>query len=232
MHCPSTVIFCWSNLRFCDKLKGFRIPASVADKKSVPCAANILPEKERIIQSSIEKNKFLCGFFVIFSAIPKSAPGSVTIMQDITVFLFMGGAMLILILLLLLAKAFLAHQYPYQTKPILTKREYQFYMMLRRETDRRGLLICPKVGLKDLLAVSTKKNYMKYFRLIAQKHMDFVVCDQNLRVLFAIELDDSSHDTKDARKRDHFKDQAFRAAKIPLKRIRNFDETAVRNLFR
>lgn len=132
----------------------------------------------------------------------------------------------------MLAKALLAHRYPYQAKPILTRREYQFYLMLRREADMRGLLICPKVGLKDLIAVTTKNNYMKYFRPIASKHIDFVVCDPALRVLFAIELDDSSHETKEARKRDHFKDQALRAAKIPLKRIRNFDEYTVWELFR
>lgn len=126
----------------------------------------------------------------------------------------------------------MGHRYPYEARPLLTKREYGFYCLLRREADARGLLICPKVGLKDLIGVTAKNNYMKYFRPIAQKHIDFVICDQNLRVLFAIELDDSSHDTKDARKRDHFKDQALRAARIPLKRVRDFDEGVVRGLFR
>lgn len=153
-------------------------------------------------------------------------------MQDNFTIIFIAAALLILILLLLLAKVFFAHQYPYQAKPILTRREHQFYLMLRRETDRRNLLICPKVGLKDLVSITTKNNYMKYFRLISQKHIDFVICDQSLHVLFAIELDDSSHDTKDARRRDRFKDQTMRAAKIPLKRIRNFDEASVRELFR
>ena len=50
---------------------------------------------------------------------------------------------------------------------------------------------------------------MKYFHKIAQKHVDFVICDQDLYVLFAIELDDSTHETRDARKRDHLKDKAF-----------------------
>lgn len=73
---------------------------------------------------------------------------------------------------------------------------------------------------------------MKYFHKIAQKHVDFVVCDQELRVLFAVELDDGSHDNGNARKRDQFKNRAFRAAKIPLKRIRDYDEASVRELFR
>lgn len=153
-------------------------------------------------------------------------------MPDNKIFYFIAAALFLLIVLLLLAKAYFAHQYPYQARPILTNREYRFYQLLRRETDRRGLLICPKVGLKDLIGVSTRNNYMKYFRLISQKHIDFVICDQSLRVLFAIELDDSSHDTKEAHKRDRFKDQAMRAARIPLKRVRDINEQSVRDLFR
>ena len=82
------------------------------------------------------------------------------------------------------------------------------------------------------MAVTDKNNFLQYFRKISQKHVDFVICDKNLRVLFAVELDDSSHNTADARKRDLFKDQAFRAAKIPLKRIRYFNEASVKELFR
>lgn len=122
--------------------------------------------------------------------------------------------------------------YPYAPKHILTKREYKFYLLLRRETDRRRCLICPKVGVKDLLAVTDRRDYMKYFHKIAQKHIDFVICDQDLRVLFALELDDSSHETKEAQERDRFKDRAFRAAGVPLKRIRDFDEQSIRELFR
>ena len=73
---------------------------------------------------------------------------------------------------------------------------------------------------------------MKYFHKIAQKHVDFVICDQNLYVLFAIELDDSSHETKDAKKRDRLKDKAFAAAGIPLKRITEIDKKEIRRLFR
>lgn len=139
---------------------------------------------------------------------------------------------LTLFLLIIIKKILDAKRYPYQARPLLTKREYHFYCLLRQETDRRSLLICPKVGLKDLMSVSCKNSYMKYFRLIAQKHVDFVICDRNLNILFALELDDSSHDTKDARRRDRFKDRAFRAAQIPLKRVRDYDERTVQALFR
>lgn len=140
------------------------------------------------------------------------------------------GVLLIILFLIILYRK--KNYYPYAAKPILTKREYGFYLMLREIADERHCLICPKVGVKDLLAVIDKKQYMKYFHKIAQKHVDFVVCDQNLYVLFAIELDDSSHETKDAKKRDHLKDKAFAAAGIPLKRITEIDKKEIRRLFR
>ena len=141
------------------------------------------------------------------------------------------AATLLSILFLLYKNLFSARRYPYQAKPLLTKREHHFYRLLRREANRYGLIICPKVGLKDLMAVTCTRHYMRYFRLIAQKHVDFVICDNDLQVLFAIELDDSSHDTKAARKRDRLKNKAFRAAGIPLKRVREYDASTVRLLF-
>ena len=122
--------------------------------------------------------------------------------------------------------------YPYRARPLLTKREYKFYVLLREEAYNRGLMICPKIGLKDLMEVTDRKHYMKYFAKISQKHVDFVICDEDCQVYFAVELDDSSHDTEKAKEKDLFKDRAFKAAGIPLKRIRDFDEAAVRRLFR
>ena len=130
--------------------------------------------------------------------------------------------------------------YPVPQKKLLSlcsptsadKREYRFYLLLKEVADEYHYIICPKVGVKDLLAVTDKKQYMKYFHKIAQKHVDFVICDKDLYVLFAIELDDSTHETKDAKKRDHLKDKAFAAAGIPLKRITDIDKKQIRKLFR
>lgn len=146
--------------------------------------------------------------------------------------IWLAAGVFCIVFLVLLVRHFLRKRYSYRARPILTKREYKFYLLLRREASRRKMIVCPKVGLKDLLEVDSRKQYMKYFRQIAQKHVDFVLCDEDLHVLFVLELDDSSHDTKTAKKRDTFKNRAFRAAGIPLKRIRNFDEESVRRLFR
>ena len=143
---------------------------------------------------------------------------------------YISGIGLLLVLVLILYRK--KNYYPYAARHLLTKREYRFYLLLREVADEYHCIICPKVGVKDLLAVTDTKQYMKYFHKIAQKHVDFVICDKDLYVLFAIELDDSSHDTESARRRDKFKNNAFKAAGIPLKRIRDFDERAVWELFR
>ena len=136
---------------------------------------------------------------------------------------------LILFLIIILYRK--KNYYPYAARHLLTKREYRFYLLLREVADEYHCIICPKVGVKDLLSVTDQKQYMKYFNKIAQKHVDFVICDQDLYVLFAIELDDSTHETRDARKRDHLKDKAFAAAGIPLKRITEIDKKQIRKLF-
>lgn len=140
------------------------------------------------------------------------------------------------IILLLLAAAFFIYRkknyYPYAARHLLTKREYRFYLLLREVADEYHYIVCPKVDVKDLLSVTDQKQYMKYFHKIAQKHVDFVICDKDLYVLFVIELDDSTHETKDAKKRDHLKDKAFAAAGIPLKRIREIDKKQIYKLFR
>lgn len=140
--------------------------------------------------------------------------------------------LMIIIAVIFLIQYFKARAYPYRARPLLTKREYKFYVLLREEAYKRGLLICPKIGLKDLMEVTDKRHYMKYFAKISQKHVDFVICDEDFQVYFALELDDSSHDTEKAKEKDLFKDRAFKAAGIPLKRIRDFDEASVKKLFR
>lgn len=139
--------------------------------------------------------------------------------------------LLIVTVIIFLIWYFERKSYPYKARPLLTKREYNFYVLLREEAYKRGLLICPKIGLKDLMEVTNRKHYMKYFAKISQKHVDFVICDEDFQVYFALELDDSSHDTEKAKEKDLFKDRAFKAAGIPLKRIRNYDKSAVKRLF-
>lgn len=55
---------------------------------------------------------------------------------------------------------------------------------------------------------------------ITSKHFDFAVCDpKTLQIVGVIELDDSSHDRADRRRRDEFVDAALASAGVPLARI-------------
>lgn len=120
---------------------------------------------------------------------------------------------------------------PYHAKHILTKPEYSFYKVLRKVCDQHNCLICPKVGLKDIASVSSKENYSHWFYKISSKHVDFIITDNNLKVLFAIELDDKSHNREDVKEKDKFKDLFFKSIEIPLYRITlNYTEDSIENM--
>ena len=98
-----------------------------------------------------------------------------------------------------------------------------------------GALLLLGYFLKRLL----ERNYFPYERqpiLTKREHACYLLlkkeADRNLNVLFALELDDASHDTQEAKRRDKFKDKAFKAADLPLKRLRSFNERSVAELFR
>lgn len=110
--------------------------------------------------------------------------------------------------------------FPYHLKYLLTASEYKFYLVLRSIADPRSYIICPKVGLKDLFEVNSGTQAReKYFAKISQKHLDFLICDSDLRPLFAVELDDKSHKMATAQARDQFKDTLFQHAGLPLYRV-------------
>ena len=96
----------------------------------------------------------------------------------------------------------------YQRKYLLTKNEYGQYKKLKEYADQAELMICPKVRLLDVIEPRKgEKNYKTLFYKVQAKHIDFLICDKDLHVLGAVELDDSSHDQKDRQERDTFVDQ-------------------------
>lgn len=111
---------------------------------------------------------------------------------------------------------------PYRVgESILTKAEMNFYHSLRLNVGDKAI-ICPKVGLKDLFYVSKSvgKDYMKYFGKIAQKHVDFVLCDPtSMKPLCGIELDDESHTSKKTYARDLFVEKVYKDAEFHLIRM-------------
>lgn len=111
---------------------------------------------------------------------------------------------------------------PYQRNNLLTKTEYKFYLVLKKKCDESHLLICPKVRLEDFISVPVEdfKEKQKYRGHIKSRHVDFLLTDSDLHILAGIELDDPTHDTKQAMIIDEFKDNLFATIGIPLFRVK------------
>lgn len=95
----------------------------------------------------------------------------------------------------------------YQAKYLLTKNEWTEYKKLRQYAEEKGLIVCPKVRLLDI--VEPRKGHKQYLTLINKvqsKHADFVICDKDLRIKAILELDDNSHNKSDRQSRDEFVD--------------------------
>ena len=70
------------------------------------------------------------------------------------------------------------------------------------------------------VATAKSPGWQSAFNRIQSKHFDFVICDPDeLRILAAIELDDSSHARRNRRDRDEFLNQACKSAGLPLIRF-------------
>ncbi len=100
---------------------------------------------------------------------------------------------------------------------LLTPTEERFHHVLSQASQGTYLLAC-KVRVADVL--KTQPFSQSAFNRISRKHFDFVLCDPSTtRPLLAIELDDATHRSADAQKRDAVKDAACRAANLPLLRV-------------
>lgn len=101
----------------------------------------------------------------------------------------------------------------YVKTPLLTKREWAEYQILKIAADKNGLLICPKVRLLDLVVPKQDaKNSRGLMSRVMSKHVDFVICNQNMEVVCIIELDDTTHLQQDRIERDQFVDTVLTGA--------------------
>lgn len=115
-------------------------------------------------------------------------------------------------------------QYPYIKKYILTKTEYNFYKTLKNICDAYDLIICPKVRLEDFISVKGTTEISKYRGYIKSRHVDFLICDNQLYVKAALELDDKSHNRESVQKKDEFKNKLFETINVKLYRIKTDPE--------
>ena len=112
----------------------------------------------------------------------------------------------------------------YQAKYLLTGNEWHEYKKLRQYAAKKGLIICPKVRLLDIVEPRKGQNYRSLMGKIQSKHVDFLICDQDLRIKGVVELDDGSHDTQDRKERDEFVDLVLQSVGYTVVRTRGVTE--------
>lgn len=145
-------------------------------------------------------------------------------------------AVVVIVLVTLLGRG-RAPAYPFVRQPVMTEAEIHFFRHIV-PCIPQGTYLLSKVRLADFLQVTVRGNdYMRYFSRIGQKHADFLLIDaRTCAPLLVVELDDSSH-RRNARtmESDHFKDNAFAAAGLPILRVktaRQYDMATLRQQMR
>ena len=112
----------------------------------------------------------------------------------------------------------------YQKKYLLTKNEWFEWRKLKQFCDEKGILICPKVRLLDLVEPRSGTGYMSSLGKIQSKHVDFVICDSRMHVLGIVEIDDNSHNREDRVERDRFVDDVLKSVGYRVHRTRTVTE--------
>ena len=128
-----------------------------------------------------------------------------------------------LISFIIVVIAFWRRKRPYKYKSIeniFTNTERHFYFKLNDAIDGRYHIFA-KVRVADAITPDEKKDHWQSaFNKIKAKHFDYILCDDDLNIIAAIELDDSSHQRPDRIERDIFLNKACRSAGLPLIRFR------------
>ena len=116
----------------------------------------------------------------------------------------------------------------YQAKYLLTKNEWYEHKKLQKLAAERGLVICPKVRLLDIIEPRKgEKNYKSLFYKVQAKHVDFLICDKAMHIKAVLELDDNSHKQKDRQARDAFVDQILTGVGYKVIRTHSITETTL-----
>jgi hypothetical protein len=111
-------------------------------------------------------------------------------------------------------------QLPYRTRDdFLSPAEASLFRLLSSHLQGRAMVF-PKVRLADIFFVARPNENMSYMNRIAQRHLDFLICDAtSLHPQAGIELDDASHARPERQESDRFLNEVFSSAGLPLIRI-------------
>ena len=114
-------------------------------------------------------------------------------------------------------------KYYYERKhAVMTQAELVFYRRLEKVVDGRYYLF-PQIHLSALMtSKTTGKHYKSGYQRILRRSVDYVLCDKDsMKPIYAVELDDSTHDTAKRKDRDSMVEGMLRDINLPLVRFRN-----------
>jgi len=114
--------------------------------------------------------------------------------------------------------------YSYRAKQyFMTKSENDFFRMLNNVAGDR-YFIFPQVHLSAILDEKINgQNWKAAFKHINGKSVDYVLCNrQTLKPVYAVELDDYTHNYSNRQERDHEVERMFQSAGIPLVRFNDY----------
>ncbi len=105
---------------------------------------------------------------------------------------------------------------------IMTESETYFYKRLQKIVDGR-YLVFPQIHLSSLANnITTGKYYKAGFQRINRRSVDYVLADiETLQAVYAVELDDRTHDTQKGEANDVLKQEILEQIQVPLVRFRN-----------
>lgn len=104
-------------------------------------------------------------------------------------------------------------------KRLLTQAEEATNEILKPLCEKWGAHAFPKVRLADVLPIENSGIDDSAFRFALQSHFDFIVTDDDLELLFAVEFDGETHESAVQQARDDKKNQLCERFRIPLLRI-------------
>jgi hypothetical protein len=104
-------------------------------------------------------------------------------------------------------------------KKILDFYESSTHIRLRKVCEEYGASVFPKVRLADILPIENSGIPQDEYRFALQAHFDFIISDNKLMPLFAVEFDGNSHKSHTQQRRDAIKNKLCARFQLPLLRI-------------
>lgn len=110
--------------------------------------------------------------------------------------------------------------WPFAARPVLTEREREMFRTLQGALHPHYIVLS-QVDMKQVLRIKDRRNERRWRGVIAQKSLDFVVCDHHTTVVAVIELDDKTHRRADRQRSDADKERALKDAGVKFWRVSN-----------